>query len=356
VSIRILQVGVGIRGGQWSGFVDAHPDTRCVACVDADAEALAALRRRAPDDGRAFYDDLDAALGGTEADAALIATPSRLHAEHACRALRAGLAVLVEKPLATSIEEAERVRETSRATGRPVIVAENYRYWPAERTVRDLVRAGRIGSVDSATLVDRRNMPSHTEGPWLASIEYPQLQEIAVHHFDSLRAIVGRRPSSVAARVWNPSWSDYRHGASTEAHLDLEGVRVQYLGTMTSHRYGFSLWVEGETGVLWTNRKYVAHRAAGSRLFRPVRRVAVPPGDEAPYPKGGTTSLLNALRDAVTSGASAETSADDNIWNVAMIEAAKRSDREGRTVSIDEVWPGARSAGPDGRPAPSARR
>lgn len=343
MSIRVVQVGLGIRGGHWAEIVDDHPDMQCVAYVDTDHEALEAQRVRAAQDGRAFHDDLDEAFDDADADAALIATPSRLHAEHTRRALTAGLAVLVEKPLATSVEEAERVLETSRAAGRPVVVAENYRYWRSERTVREWVRTGRIGRIDSATLVDRRDMPSHTEGPWLASIQYPQLQEIAVHHFDSLRAIFDRRPSSLTARVWNPPWSDYDHGASTEAFIDLEGVRVQYLGTMRSHRFGFSLWVEGEEGVLWTDRKWVAWRPAGSRFFRPVRRVSVPPGDEKPYPRGGTTSLLNALRDAVTSGVKAETRGSDNIWNVAMIEAAKRSDRESRTVSIDEVWPGAAS-------------
>ncbi len=353
MTIRILQVGVGIRGGHWAEIVDAHPDVQCVGYVDRDPAALAACRARGAADGREFFADLDAALESCQADAALIATPSALHAEHACRALEAGLSVMVEKPLATTIQDAERVLGAARAAALPLVVAENYRYWPAERTVRELIRQGRIGRVDSTTLVDRRHMPSATEGPWLASIDYPQLQEIAVHHFDSLRALFDRHPTSVSARAWNPPWSDYRHGAATEAHIDIDGIQVQYLGTMTSHRFSFSLWVEGEEGVIWTNRKYVAWRKAGSRLFRPVRRVSVPPGDEAPYPKGGTTSLLNALRDAVTSGRPAETSGEDNIWNVAMIEAAKRSDGEGRTVSIEEVWPGSATARSTPRSAPT---
>ena len=84
-------------------------------------------------------------------------------------------------------------------------------------------------------------MLSHTEGPWLAKIEYPQLQEIAIHHFDSLRYWLGRTPTSITARAWNAPWSDYRHGSSTEALLDFEGIRVQYAGTMLSQRFAFSL-------------------------------------------------------------------------------------------------------------------
>ncbi|HET8649869.1 MAG TPA: Gfo/Idh/MocA family oxidoreductase [Gemmatimonadales bacterium] len=341
MTIRILQVGTGIRGGHWAQLVEQYPDARCVGYVDSNSTALAAVRDRMPRDDRGYYADLDSALAAGNADAVLIVTPSALHADHACKALAAGLAVMVEKPLATSVEDAERVLEASERAGRPVVVAENYRYWPSERTIRHLIREGRIGRVDSATLIDRRHMPAHTEGPWLASIDYPQLQEIAVHHFDSLRAFFDRKPVTISARTWNAPWSDFRHGAATEAHIDFEGIQVQYLGTMTSHRFAFSLWVEGEEGELWTNRKYVAWRRRGSRFFRPVKRVAVPKGDEASYPNGGTTSLLNALRDAVTSGTVAETSASDNIWNVAMIEAAKRSDRESRTVKLSEVWGGA---------------
>ncbi len=115
-------------------------------------------------------------------------------------------------------------------------------------------------------------------------------------------------------------------------------MQVQYLGTLLSHRYGFSLWIEGEKGVLWTNRSMVAWRPQGSRWFRPIRNDKVPKGDEKPYPQGGTTSLLNSLRDAVQNGARAETRGEDNIWTVAMVEAGKLSDRERRTVALAEVY------------------
>lgn len=337
MTIKILQVGVGIRGGHWTEIVRDYPDAICVGYVDPDPKALARARAVGGEEP-GYFTDLDEAIARAKPDAALIASPSIFHAEHAARALDAGLAVLVEKPLAPTVEDARRVLSRAAATGRPLVVAENYRYWPSERTVRHLIQEGRIGEVDSATLIDRRHMPSHTEGPWLRSIDYPQLQEVAVHHFDSLRSFFGVRPTSITAQVWNSPWSDYRHGANTQALLEFEGIRVQYLGTMTSHRFSFSLWVEGKEGLIWTNRQFVFVRSGSSRFFRPVRNVKVPPGDEAKYPRGGTTSLLNSLRDAVVSGRAAETSGDDNIWNIAMIEAGKRSDREGRKVRIEEVY------------------
>lgn len=337
MTVRVLQVGVGIRGSHWLQIVRDHPDVEAVGYVDPDPQAADRVRRAVGDKATVFP-DLDAALGAVKADAALVVSPSALHAEHATRALDAGLAVMLEKPFALTVADARRVLAKVRATGRPLLVAENYRYRPSERTVRHLLAEGRIGRVDSATLIDRRNMLSHTEGPWLAKIEYPQLQEIAIHHFDSLRYWLGRTPTSITARVWNAPWSDYRHGSSTEALLDFEGIRVQYAGTMLSKRFAFSLTIEGEDGIIWTDRKRVFWRRHGSRLPRPVRLVKTPPGDEAKYPREGTTSLLNSLRDAVEKGALPETNGEDNIWNVAMVEAGKRSDREGRTVPIVELY------------------
>lgn len=341
MTIRILQSGAGLRGSHWAGFIRAHPDAECVGVVDVDRAALERIKAKVQSDACAYFDDLDQALEQTTANAALIVSPSALHARQAIRCMEAGLTVMVEKPFGSSVAEAEAVLKRARELGQQVIVAENYRFFPAERTVRKLLQDGFLGALDHATLIDRRHMPSHTEGPWLAALDYPQLQEVAIHHFDSLRSFFAAPPSRITAKVWNPPWTDYRHSASTEALVDFGDLRVQYLGTLLSHRFGFSLWIEGEQGVLWTNRKYVAWRPRGSRWFRPIRNLKVPPGDEKKYPQGGTTSLLNSLRDAVQSGTPAETRGEDNIWTVAMVEAAKLSDRERRTVEISEVYAGA---------------
>jgi len=338
VTIRLLQIGAGIRGRHWISFVKQHADFEHVGLVEPHpanrAEAQQLLGEGVP-----LFEDLEAALDAVQADAALVVSPSAFHAAHTIRCLEAGLTVMVEKPLAASVAEARRVIDKARSVGRQVIVAENYRFFPAERTMRKLLLDGFLGVVDYIQLTDRRRMPRGTEGDWLFEIEYPQLQEIAIHHFDSLRAFLDARPVAIQARAWNPPWSDYAHGANTEAAIDFGQPQVAYLGTLMSHRFGFSIWIEGEKGVLWSNRKRVFHRPGGSRWFRPVRNLAVPPGDEKPYPQGGTTSLLHSLRDAVREGTPAETRAEDNIWTLAMVEAGRLADREGRRVPITEVYP-----------------
>lgn len=339
MTIKILQVGAGIRGRHWAQFVKDHPDTQCIGLVEPDGANRDQAKAIIGTDC-ATFDTLAAGLAGEDADAALIVSPDRLHLEHVTACLEAGLTVLVEKPLAPSLAEALAILAKAKATGKQVIVGEQYRFWAAERTVKKLLDDGAIGRVDHATVIDRRNQPARSEGPWVKSLDYPHLQDIAVHHFDSLRMWFGQ-PRNVFARAWNTAWSDYDGKCNTEAVLTVGDVRCQYLGTMRSHRFACSIYIEGEAGALWTNRKYVFRRQEKSRWFLPVRNVKVPKGDEESYPRGGTTALLDSLRDAVRSGKPAETRAEDNIWSIAMLEAGKRSDGERREIDIAEVYEGA---------------
>jgi predicted dehydrogenase len=261
-----------------------------------------------------------------------------MHGENAIQCSEAGLAVMVEKPFAATVKEACRVIRRGEALGRPVIAAQNYRFNPAERTMRQLIQQGHVGKITSVQCTARRYRPG--KGTFLGSMDYAQIVDDGVHHFDSLRSILGCNPVSVVARTINPPWSDYRHGPVTEALIEMEkGIHAQYLGALTSHRYGFSLWIEGEKGMLWSNRKWVLWRPRGRRWFWPVKQVKVPKGDEAPCPREGTTSLLNSLRDAVLYGREAETSGRDNLWTVAMLEAGVRSDMEQRTILVKELLP-----------------
>jgi predicted dehydrogenase len=332
----MIHVGLGVRGRHWLEFVGAYRDAVSVACVDADPTAAAAARQAAPSAG--VFTDLQEALERTPADAVLIATPSPLHAEQTLRALRRGLHVLVEKPFAMNVEEGEAVIEAAATAGKHVVVAENYRFFPAERTVRRWIAEGRIGAPTMVTCIDRRAQPPRDLKPWAAAMPSPQLVEIAVHHFDSFRYLLDRRPMRVTARTFNPLESPYKEGAATHAMLEMEGgSTVLYAGWLSSHRYEYELRVEGERGSLWTDRKRVWWRARGARFFRPIRVDKSPDGHR--YPRAGTTTLLDQFRDAVVSGRTPETSATDNVWTIAMMEGAIRSAHDGHTVTIDFLRP-----------------
>ncbi len=340
MAINIIHIGVGGRGRHWLDFVEQHPDFVSAACVDVDEKALQEARALPSQAHGRFFTRVEDAVTQVNADAALITSPSFLHASQTLQVLDAGLAVLVEKPFGASLAEAMPVVQRAQEVKRPVVVAENYRFFQAERTVRRLLDTGVLGRITAGICIDRRDQPSHTQGGWVKQMAEPFFSEIAVHHFDSFRYLLNRQPRAVFARSYQLPLSDYDGPAAVDAMIELEGdVRLQYSGTMVATRYEYSLWIEGDQGDLWTDRRRVWWRAKGRRFFRPAKLVPVPKGNEARYPKGGTVSLLNQLRDALTQEAVPETSGADNLWTLAMVDTGIRSAHEGRRVDLDEVFP-----------------
>jgi predicted dehydrogenase len=81
------------------------------------------------------------------ADAAVVATPTSLHGEHALQALQLGVPVLIEKPMAVDPHEAERVATLARDRGLTCAIAMNLRFHPAVQTLRRLVADGTLGAI-----------------------------------------------------------------------------------------------------------------------------------------------------------------------------------------------------------------
>jgi len=339
--MNIIHVGLGIRGRHWLEIVRDYPDATSVACVDPQAAARDWVKNHFPVLGHACYEDLESAFKNITADAAIISSPPALHATHAIVALESGLAVMIEKPFATSVAEGARIVEASRRTGCPIMVAQNYRYRRCEQTLRKLLREGKLGTVTHASYIDRRARPA--QGNFLSQVEYAQVLDVGAHHFDSLRSILGTDPVRVMARCRKAPWSQYLHGSTTEANLEMENnINVQYYGSLTSNRYESALWIEGDKGVLRADQKHVWWRKRGWRFFLPVRPHKIPPGDSLKYPREGTATLLNQLKAAVSLKRVPETTGEDNLWTLAMVEAAMLSDRTEKVVSVADLL---RSAG-----------
>lgn len=97
----------------------------------------------------AAYDDLDRMLADRSVDIVYIATPHALHAELAIRALESGKHVLIEKPIAATAAEAERISAAASASGRFAMEAMWMKFSPLYTSMLDDVRAGAIGDVRS---------------------------------------------------------------------------------------------------------------------------------------------------------------------------------------------------------------
>ena len=132
-------VGVGVMGG-YHARVATHLDgCRVVGVYDADharAEKVAELN------GVSAYAQLPALCAAV--DAVVIATPTKTHAETAAACLRAGCHVLLEKPLALSLPEAEKLEAVSRQSDRLLMVGHVERYNPAFAVLQTLLNPAEL--------------------------------------------------------------------------------------------------------------------------------------------------------------------------------------------------------------------
>ncbi len=144
-------LGVAIAGLGRSGW-NIHAKTlvqmprvyRIAAAMDPDAERRA---QAGEEFGCAVFDDYDAMLGADGVDAVIVASPSHLHVEHTLAALEAGKHVIVEKPFALGVDDAERMIEAAKARGLIIAPFQNRRYEPHYRKVAEIIASGALGEV-----------------------------------------------------------------------------------------------------------------------------------------------------------------------------------------------------------------
>jgi predicted dehydrogenase len=141
MSVKVALLGTGF--GQAHAAVYAQRDDMDeVVVFGRTSEKLAQIR---DDFGFATSTDLDAVIGDSSVDLVDICLPTRLHADVAVRALAAGKDVLIELPLADSLDDAERVVAAQRASGRHAFVDMFSRFNPANQRLREAVADQRYG-------------------------------------------------------------------------------------------------------------------------------------------------------------------------------------------------------------------
>ncbi|NPV58367.1 MAG: Gfo/Idh/MocA family oxidoreductase [Actinobacteria bacterium] len=160
------------------------PGARLAAVCDADRERGAEVAARY---GCAFYDDYGAMLSSVPLDAVTIAVPTRLHVEVACEAMRRGLHVLLEKPLACDEEGAREVVRCARSSGVKLMAGHIERFNPAVTRLKGLIEEGRFGELISLNVRRVGGLPPQVEG---ADV----LLDLAIHDVDVVTYLLDEDP------------------------------------------------------------------------------------------------------------------------------------------------------------------
>ena len=179
--VRVAVVGAGIMGTNHVRVLGTLPQCELVAVVDPDGHKGRTLAAAA---GVSYFPDV-APLAG-RADAAVLASASETHAGTGCALLAAGLDVLVEKPIALTTADAERLIAAAGGAGRLLAVGHVERFNPAVLELRRIV-----------------DEPVHLEftrvGPFSPRVSGDVVLDLMIHDLDLALAFAGASPVAVQA-------------------------------------------------------------------------------------------------------------------------------------------------------------
>jgi predicted dehydrogenase len=186
---RIAVIGAGLIGARHVDLVSQSPDAELAAVVEPDQRATAIARTA----GVPWYRTLGELLATDPPDAAIIATPSDLHVEHALACVRGNVAVLVEKPIATSVRDGARLVQAAEASGVPLLVGHHRRHSPFLLAAREVVRNGLLGDLVAVTATTLFVKPPdyYDAAPWRRLPGGGPILINLIHDIDALRMLLG---------------------------------------------------------------------------------------------------------------------------------------------------------------------
>ena len=164
--VTMALVGCGnIARAHWRGIRDHAPKIEVTAVVDANPENARAMAERT---GAPAFSSLPEALSSGTFDAVDLMLPHDLHEQAAAESFAAGKHVLLEKPMAHTLESAERILALARESKTVFMIAEQAQYWPDVHKAKELIDTGAIGQViaGSACFHDPLRHDPANPKPW----------------------------------------------------------------------------------------------------------------------------------------------------------------------------------------------
>jgi predicted dehydrogenase len=254
-------------------------------------------------------------------------------------------AILAQKPLALSVEEAVALRDEAAKSGKILSVNQNMRYDQSMRVLKQIIDNGELGEIVFAE-IDMHAIP-HWQ-TFLADYDRLTLANMSVHHLDVLRFLFGdpqeittltrndprtrfehadgitvstlRFPSGVLAVSLEDVWSGPRQqGYKDDQHINwrVDGSKGVAKGTIG--------WPKGVASTL----TYASTETTGGQWVTPR-------WDTMWFPHA-FIGVMEQLQHALKTGTPPALSVADNVKTMALVEAGYRSIREGRTIRLSEI-------------------
>ncbi|MDD3826501.1 MAG: Gfo/Idh/MocA family oxidoreductase [Anaerolineae bacterium] len=231
MTVRFGLIGCGRVAPRHAQSLIQLPETQLVSVADIREDRA---RRFSAEYGAQAYTDYHDMLARPDIDAVTVCVPSGLHAQVAIDVLQAGKHVLVEKPIALNLADADRMIATAREAGLRLGVVLQNRYNSPVQQVRTLIDQGRLGKLYLGSVCVRWYRPqSYYEDGWhgTLSMDGGALMNQSIHHLDALQWFMG------------PVASVYAYTATLAHTMESEDVGV----AVVRFRSGALATIEGST-------------------------------------------------------------------------------------------------------------
>ncbi|HET9259988.1 MAG TPA: Gfo/Idh/MocA family oxidoreductase [Acidimicrobiia bacterium] len=325
--VRLALIGLGWWGGMLATAAAQRARLVAVYARDQKARDEFALRhatRSAPDLAWIWSDP--------EIDGVIIATPHSVRSEVVEAAARAGKHVFVEKPLALTVEEAERCIRATESAGVVLQVGHNKRRQTGIRAMKTAIDSGEIGQLQaietniSIPIVFRTNLPQ-----WRQESEHLPaggMTPLGVHMVDTIQYLGGPIETVFAMITRLTHRMDLDDTTICLFHL-AEGP-LATLSTLIATGPVHNVTVFGTEQILWAEQD-------GLKLFRQIRGDP----DRAEVPVEPVDTLVDELGEfvhCIQTGARPETGGSEALSVVEALEAILLSADTGATVPVSHGW------------------
>jgi predicted dehydrogenase len=186
---RIAVVGAGLIGQAHMGVAQKSATCALSAVVDLSPAAVALAAQA----GVAHYVSIKALLAADRPDGLILATPNQLHLPQALQCIDAGLPILLEKPVTTTVAEGEQLVRRVEETGATVLIGHHRAHSPIMAKARELVESGRLGKLVAVMGSAMFFKPDHyfVDAPWRRYVGAGPILINMIHEVHNLRMLCG---------------------------------------------------------------------------------------------------------------------------------------------------------------------
>ena len=283
--------------------------------------------------GADYFGSYEEALSDARVQAAYFFTPHHVHLENTELAARHGKHILVEKPIARTIEESRKLVRTAEEAGVKLMVAENFRFLHTARRAKSMIATGTLGSIGNLRLIDIKVEAFRPPtAPWRYDASLTgggSFIDAGIHYVDLIMNL-GGMPTQVYAATPTKVHrrSEGEDGLVLIANLPNDAVAVFNFSRATSRNAGYNY--VGITGT----QGYIEFEPYGSEITFEntlVRRTV-----RLPAAHRGAREMVREFRECIQQERAPLTDGEEGIKDLAIVLAAYRSAAERRHVPLSE--------------------